>query len=65
LIDVQHLLSILFDNKIATAFLVRIVGKHSYNFTFFFFFLAPYGIREGGRKLGSKKDTTWDIPEEV
>ncbi|XP_066926042.1 tRNA (guanine(10)-N2)-methyltransferase homolog [Clytia hemisphaerica] len=25
----------------------------------------PYGIREGGRKLGSKKDTTWDIPEEV
>jgi len=37
LIDVQHLLSILFDNKIATAFLVRIVGKHSYNFTFFFF----------------------------
>merc|ERR1712013_296312 len=24
----------------------------------------PYGIREGGRKLGSKKDTTWEIPEE-
>jgi len=25
----------------------------------------PYGIREGGRKLGSKKDTTWDIPDDV
>ncbi|XP_057308629.1 tRNA (guanine(10)-N2)-methyltransferase homolog isoform X2 [Hydractinia symbiolongicarpus] len=25
----------------------------------------PYGIREGGRKLGSKKDTTWDIPEDI
>jgi len=25
----------------------------------------PYGIREGGRKLGSKKDTTWEIPEDV
>lgn len=25
---------------------------------------APYGIREGGRKLGSKKETTWDIPAE-
>lgn len=25
----------------------------------------PYGIREGGRKLGSKKDTTWVIPEDI
>lgn len=26
---------------------------------------APYGIREGGRKLGSKKDTVWEISEEM
>ncbi|XP_065660331.1 tRNA (guanine(10)-N2)-methyltransferase homolog isoform X2 [Hydra vulgaris] len=25
----------------------------------------PYGIREGGRKLGSKKDSTWEIPENL